>query len=69
MSKGRRRLFKQTVPLEQRLASFAEHARVAAQGLPAGVERDDLLKRVRRADTAANIGKWINSAGLQPPKR
>lgn len=63
-----RRRFIQTVPLKDRLAAFAEQARKKARLLDAGIERDELLKKARRADTAAHIDEWANSPGLQPPK-
>jgi hypothetical protein len=63
----RRRLI-QTTSLKDRLASFAQEARERAKFLQAGVERDELLRKARRADTAAHIEDWVNSPGLQPPK-
>jgi hypothetical protein len=62
-----RRQFKQTEPLQVRLAAFAKDARDRAATLPAGAEREDLLKRARQADTASRIDDWANSSGLQPP--
>ena len=67
MSK-RGRHFKQTVPFQDRLETFAKEARDTAEQLQAGAEREDLLKRARRAGTAAHIGEWANSPGLQPKK-
>ena len=63
-----RRRFKQTESLQDRLATFARNARDEASALPSGAERDDLLKRARRADTAAHIDQWANSPGLQAPE-
>jgi hypothetical protein len=42
--------------------------RANASQLPPGVERDTLLKKASRADTAAHLEEWANSPGLQPPK-
>lgn len=64
----RRRRDKQTVSLKDRLASFAKEAIDKAKHLPSGPERDELLKKARRADTASHIDEWANSPGLQPPK-
>ena len=64
----RRRRVKQTQTLRERLSVFARDIRAQASSLPAGQERDDLLKRARQADTASHIEEWINSAGLQPPR-
>jgi hypothetical protein len=63
-----RRRDKQTVSLKDRLASFAKEAADKASHLPSGLERDELLKKARRADTASHIDEWANSPGLQPPK-
>jgi hypothetical protein len=64
----RRRRFKQTIPLKDRLALFAKEARDRALRLPPGSEREAMLKKVSQADTAAHLDEWANSAGLQPPK-
>ena len=64
----RRRRFKQTTSLKDRLTSFAEEMKAKAFELRPGPEREDLLKRGRRADTASHIDDWANSTGLQPPK-
>jgi hypothetical protein len=63
----KRRRFKQTTPLKERLMAFAEQVREQASTLPPGPKREDLLKRASRADTAAHIDEWINSSGLQSP--
>jgi hypothetical protein len=63
----RRRRFKQTTSLQERLSVFAKEAREKASLLPPGLERQDLLKKARQADTAAHIDDWANSPGLQPP--
>ena len=67
MTKQRKRV-KQVVSFKDRLAAFAKLAREKASELPAGPERDALLKNAGRADTATSIEAWANSAGLQPPK-
>ncbi|MCP3405653.1 hypothetical protein NLM25_08800 [Bradyrhizobium sp. CCGB01] len=64
---NRRRRFKQTQSLHERLQAFAQEARAQASGLPPGTERDQLLKKAREADTASHIDEWVNSCGLQPP--
>ena len=63
----RRRRFKQTVPFKDRLMAFAHDLRKEASSMPAGQNRDDLLKRARRADTAARFDEWARSPGLHPP--
>jgi hypothetical protein len=64
----KRRRFKQTVSLHDRLASFAKEMRDKASLMPPSREKDDLLKRASLADTACHIDDWANSPGLQPPK-
>jgi hypothetical protein len=69
-----RRRFKQTVPLEERLRVQAEADREQAEAdreransLPPSREREELLLRARRAETASHLTEWLNSPGLQPP--
>ena len=64
----RRRRFKHTDSLQERLIAFAKGLRVEASRLPPGAEKNDLLRRADKADTAADLDKWVNSPGLQPPK-
>lgn len=64
----RRRRFKQTSSLKDRLASFAQDIRKKAAELRPGPEQDKLLKRARQADAASHIEDWASSPGLQPPK-
>jgi hypothetical protein len=63
-----RRRFKQSAPLELRLADQAERLRKEARGTPPGIEREKLLRRARQAETAAHMQEWLTSPGLQPPK-
>jgi hypothetical protein len=42
-------------------------AREAAELLPAGKARDQLLRKARANETAAYIDEWISSPGLRPP--
>jgi hypothetical protein len=61
--------FKRDKALGEQLIKEARLAREKAEQLPPGEERVDLLKKTRQADTAAHIDEWINSSGLQPPKK
>ncbi|SHN80539.1 hypothetical protein SAMN05444170_4413 [Bradyrhizobium erythrophlei] len=63
-----RRRFKQTLTFPYRLKNFAEDLKAKAAKLRPGPEREALLRRARRADTASHIDEWANSPGLQPPK-
>jgi hypothetical protein len=63
-----RQRFKQTKSLQDRLSDFIADARAKVMSMPASKDRDALLKKIRQAETAANIEGWANSAGLQPPE-
>jgi hypothetical protein len=64
----KRRRLKQCVSFQDRLATFAQDARDEAAKRPPGIERDDMLRKARQADTAARLDDWANTHGLQPPK-
>ena len=63
-----RRSFKESAPLEQRLAEHAERLRKEAQGTPPGVQRDELIRRARQAETASHVKEWLMSPGLLAPR-
>jgi len=63
----KRRSFKQTTSLDQRLTEQAERLRKEAQGTPPGVERDRLIRKARQAETASHMQEWLTSRGLQVP--
>jgi hypothetical protein len=65
---SKRRRFKQSVPLKDRLTAFANDVRAKASLMPPCPERTDLIRRARQADTAAHLDDWVNSPGLRPPK-
>ena len=67
MTEHRRRV-KQTRSLEDRLAERAAQLREQAAKLPAGSEREGLLRKARLADTSAHLSDWLTSAGLRPPE-
>ena len=64
----KRRHFKQVTSLKERLMVFAKGARKKASSLPPGPERDEMLRKASRADTAAHLDDWANSPELQPPE-
>jgi hypothetical protein len=64
----KRRRLKQIAPFQQRLTEWSQSIRDQAASLPAGIERENLLKKARQADTASHIDDWVNSPGLQPPR-
>jgi hypothetical protein len=63
----KRRRFKQTSSLEERLTQEAEHLRKAAETLPPGPQRDAMLRKAGQVDTALHVTSWLNSPGLKPP--
>lgn len=65
----RRRRFKQTTSLKERLLAEANGLRKEAELLPYGPVREATLKRARQIEAAAHLDEWLNSPGLQPPKK
>nr|WP_247808420.1 MULTISPECIES: hypothetical protein [unclassified Bradyrhizobium] len=63
-----RRRVKQTRSLEERMGDQAAKLKAWAEELPAGAERESLLRQARIAETGAHITDWLTSPGLQPPK-
>lgn len=55
------------LPLEQRLQAEAERLRIDARRTPPGPARERLLRRVRQAETGAQISEWLRSPGLRAP--
>jgi len=63
-----RRHFKQpNHPRDQDLLGEAERLRKEARGTPPGIERERLIRRAQRAETAANMVEWVKSSGLKAP--
>jgi hypothetical protein len=65
----KRRRFQQTMSLEDGLASESMRLPNEATRLPAGLMRDDVLKKARQADIALHLPQWLHSSGFQPPRR
>ena len=63
-----RRRVKQTISLEERLAEMAQQLRDEAAALPPGSQREEIERKLRQAEIAANIVQWVSSPGLQPPE-
>jgi hypothetical protein len=61
-TKKRRRRFKQTVPLGERLIQRAELARQQAAQLPPGKERHDLLKKAQQAEVVAELETSLSTS-------
>ena len=62
----KRRRFKQTTTLGERLAKQARRLREEARSLPSGPARTAIERRARQADAAAHLNQWLTSPGLQP---
>lgn len=63
---GRCRI-KQTTSLETRLAEQAQQLRQEAKGTPPGFAWEQLLRRARHAEAAAQMQGWLGSPVLRPP--
>lgn len=48
--------------------AMAAGLRAKAEQLSPGPDRDELLREVRRLETACNMSDWAFSPGLRPPK-
>lgn len=57
----KRRRFKQTDPLEKRLAQFADDMRDRADKVHSGPERNELLQRAYNADQAADLDRQLRT--------
>jgi hypothetical protein len=64
----KRRRFKQTETLDERLAKEAEKLKAQLQTMPPGLERDHLVRKARQAETASQMNDWLRSPGLRSPK-
>lgn len=63
-----RRRFRHPIPLQDRLSAFVQAMRARAQLVPPGPERDELLKKAKKAEVAMRIEGWAKSSGLKSPK-
>ncbi|MGY8633199.1 hypothetical protein RAD15_12050 [Bradyrhizobium sp. 14AA] len=63
----KRRRFKQTNTLHERLADEAKRLRDEARALSPGRRRELLLRRARQDETAMQIDAWLRSPGLRAP--
>jgi hypothetical protein len=63
-----RRRVKHKTTFEERLAEQARSLREQAKAMPHGVERENLIRRARQAETASHMNEWLTSPGLVSPK-
>jgi hypothetical protein len=54
----------QTSDLDELLAKDSQNLRKQAEGTPAGVAREDLLRKARQAERATRVLEWLSSPGL-----
>ena len=58
---------KPKLPLQDRVALHALRLKAEAQALRPGPERDEMMRRVRHAETASHLEDWLLSPGLRAP--
>ena len=58
----------QPLSLEERLSQQAIRLRQEAEALPQGLEREQLLRKARQAETGSHMSEWLRSPGLRPPQ-
>ena len=63
----KRRRFKHSQSLEERLAAEAKELAEFAATLPPGPTRDAVLRKARQHETALHMTDWLKSPGLNPP--
>ena len=64
----KRRRFKQLLSLSERLEQEAARLRAAAEKLPPGPQREQILRKARQTETATHVDEWLSSPGLQAPR-
>ena len=64
----RRRRFKQTKSLKERLTDEAARLREQAKLLQPGAVRETLLRKARQTEAASHMDEWLRPPGLKPPK-
>jgi hypothetical protein len=63
-----RRRFNHQTTLQDRISEWTVGVRAEAATMPPGRDRDELLRKLRQAETAMHLQDWANSPGLAPPK-
>ena len=63
----KRRRFKQTQSLEERLARDTAHLREQAKMLPPGRVRENVMHRIRQNEAASHFCELLHSPGLSSP--
>jgi hypothetical protein len=57
----KRRRFKQTTTLEDRLADMSRRAREDVETLAPGKERDGLIEKIREIEATLELGQFLRS--------
>ncbi|MCP3395487.1 hypothetical protein NLM27_43105 [Bradyrhizobium sp. CCGB12] len=65
---SKRRRFKHTTTLEERLALEAKQLRGRAAQRPPGITRAKLLRKARQCEMVLHMSEWLRSPGVRPPK-
>ena len=63
-----RTMLKPLPRLEYRLSQEASNLRNQAEGMRAGICRDELLRKAHQMDAAIQVNKWLSSPGLGAPE-
>jgi hypothetical protein len=63
----KRRRFKQTTSLDDRLVGEAQRLQRAVEDMSPGLARDQTLRKARQIEVARHMNEWLNSPGLRPP--
>ncbi len=63
-----RRFKPETVTLQDRISEWAVGVRELASNMPPGPDRDELLIKLKQAETAMHLQDWANSPGSRSPK-
>ena len=63
----KRRRFKQTTTLAERLTAQAMRLRSRVRKLPPGSEQIELLRKIRQTETALRIDEWLAAKENTPP--
>lgn len=65
---GQRRRFKQPLSLNDRLSAFIHAMRERAELVGPGPEREEILKKLKKAETAVEMDRMVNSSELKSPE-
>lgn len=64
-----RRRVMQIASLKGRLIQQAQNLRKQAQGMPAGIRREELFAKARQAERVARVDEWLSSQSRVQARR